>query len=790
MSIQNAAGSMQTSNRPVDRNAFNIAVICALSLESNAVEGVFDEIWRRPTGFGKSDNDPNTYTLGRMGYCNVVLAYLPHKGKAASASTSAMLLASFPKIELVIVVGVCGGVPNLPARMDEGDEIIMGDVVISTEIHQFDYGRLLETGFQGKSTVPDSLGRASNGLRAFINYLRGFTGTEQLKDDTILQLRKLVGDNGKFRSSRYLGVGTDMLFPVDYIHKHRDTSGCLICSTDDDDKNGWVCDRAPELSCEHLGCDKGLAQPRRRLQNTMENDPFRDPDIVSPDLAIHFGPIASGDQVIRSAKHRDLTAKNHGVIAFEMEGAGVWDNISTVVIKGVSDYADSHKDKEWQPYAAAVAAACMKAFLQQFVDMEPAISLPLRGRTRTERMFTSGSWIWVLITMICSVLVGILAREGVTWEGVTPTDILPPVELGLDPRRPIFGVLGKTGVGKSTFIDILGGRNSSGHPPVICHGLESCTNDLEYYEATVDNSPVYLIDTPGFDDSRMTDEQIMRLIVENLQNDKLLKGLIYLHDITQPRMGRLAENHMFLFEKLCGVQSFQNIMLVTTRWVKNPWADVEESERQLAREEELKGKYWKEMIAHGSTVAHHDGTAGSARRIITWLLNTPMIMRLNPRNRPLEAAPIEHGHSKGPDEENELEREDPKKTYLFTRLWRSLLHRITELKIIEVLALIEVIISLWNWMPITWANFEKEDLLLDTVIFLSFYAVYLYALYSILFNNYCDLWRFIDLICVSLLDLILALSYRNNDFPGWAKFKFGGALFIFSTSVLLKLQCG
>ncbi|KAK2793458.1 hypothetical protein FQN50_010002 [Emmonsiellopsis sp. PD_5] len=652
---KNAAGSMQTSNRPVDRNAFNIAIICALSLESNAVEGVFDEIWHRPTGFGKSDNDPNTYTVGRMGYCNVVLAYLPHKGKAASASTSAMLLASFPKLKLVIVVGVCGAVPNPPARKDE--EIIMGDVVISTEIHQFDYGRLLDTGFQGKSAVPDSLGRASNGLRAFINYLRGLTGTEQLKDDTILQLRKLVGDNGKFRSSRYPGVDADMLFPVDYVHKHRDTSGCLICSTDDD-KNVRVCDSAPERSCEQLGCDKRLAQPRRRLQN-IENGPFQPPDIVSPDLAIHFGPIASGDQVIRSAKHRDLTAKNHGVIAFEMEGAGVWDNISTVVIKGVSDYADSHKDKEWQPYAAAVAAACMKAFLKQFVDMEPAISLPPRSRTRTERTFTSRSWFWVLVTMICSVLLGILAREGGPREGVTTTDILPPAEPGLDPRRPIFAILGKTGVGKST-------------------------NDLEYFEATVDNSPIYLIDTPGFDDSRMTDEQIMRLIVENLQNDKLLKGLIYLHDITQPRMGRLAENHIFLFEKLCGVQSFQNIMLVTTRWIKNPSADVGENERQLAREEELKGKYWKEMIMHGSTVAHHDGTAGSARRIITWLLNTPMIMRLNPRNRPLEAAPIENGHSNGPDKENGLEREDPKETNPSNGWWRSLLPRIAELNIIEM----------------------------------------------------------------------------------------------------------
>ena len=49
-----------------------------------------------------------------------------------------------------------------------------------------------------------------------------------------------------------------------------------------------------------------------------------------------------------------------------MEGAGAWDYIPTVVVKGVCDYADSHKNKGWQQYAAATAAACMKAVLEEW----------------------------------------------------------------------------------------------------------------------------------------------------------------------------------------------------------------------------------------------------------------------------------------------------------------------------------------------------------------------------------------------------------------------------------------
>ena len=82
--------------------------------------------------------------------------------------------------------------------------------------------------------------------------------------------------------------------------------------------------------------------------------------------SIHFGRVASGDTVMKCGQHRDDIAEREKIIAFEMEGAGMWECLPTVVIKSVCDYADSHKSKKWQGYAAVTAAACTKAFLEEW----------------------------------------------------------------------------------------------------------------------------------------------------------------------------------------------------------------------------------------------------------------------------------------------------------------------------------------------------------------------------------------------------------------------------------------
>lgn len=87
-------------------------------------------------------------------------------------------------------------------------------------------------------------------------------------------------------------------------------------------------------------------------------------DRDSDDPIVHYGLIASGNAVIRSAKRRDELREAWGVLCFEMEAAGLMDDFPCIVIRGICDYSDDHKNKAWQPYSAVVAAAYAKDLLR------------------------------------------------------------------------------------------------------------------------------------------------------------------------------------------------------------------------------------------------------------------------------------------------------------------------------------------------------------------------------------------------------------------------------------------
>lgn len=92
---------------------------------------------------------------------------------------------------------------------------------------------------------------------------------------------------------------------------------------------------------------------------------------------IHYGTIASGNTVIKSAQTRDIIRDRHGAICLEMEAAGLMNNFPCIVIRGISDYADSHKNDRWPSFAAATAAACAKELLEHIqpkaIEAEPAV---------------------------------------------------------------------------------------------------------------------------------------------------------------------------------------------------------------------------------------------------------------------------------------------------------------------------------------------------------------------------------------------------------------------------------
>ncbi|KAJ4118365.1 hypothetical protein NW760_008362 [Fusarium oxysporum] len=340
--------------RPKDRRGFEIAIICALPLEADAVEALFDHHWDdEDPPFDKERGDPNAYSTGVIGRHNVVLAYMPGMGKVNAAVVASNWGKSFPGIKLALIVGVCGVVPF---KLNE-DEIVLGDVIISDGIIQYDFGRQLPGRFARKDTLLDSLGRPNQEIRGILTKLKTLWHRRQLSAKMVEYL-DVLRQEPELRAE-YPGSTKDRLFEASYRH------------TED------------QKSCEQLGCNGGLV-----LRSRLEIAGAR----PTPD--VHVGLMASGDSVLKSGKDRDRIAAAEGVIAFEMEGAGVWDSFPCIVVKGACDYADSHKSKVWQRYAAATAAACAKAFLSFWAPSltqaaNPESSLPLQSRDSSNQSQTA-----------------------------------------------------------------------------------------------------------------------------------------------------------------------------------------------------------------------------------------------------------------------------------------------------------------------------------------------------------------------------------------------------------------
>lgn len=347
------------------RKDFQVAIICALPLEFDAVEALLDEYYDETLKRLGQRGDANWYRTGRIGEHDVVLTCLPDMGKGSASSAASSLLISFCGISLALVVGICGAVPILPHQR----EIILGDVIISDSIVEYGLGKQYPDGFR-PTVVKDTIGRPNREIRSFISGLKTRSMRRQLEEELSKCLAQLQDDSET--DWKYPGSMHDVLFESHYRHKHyihTQATACLCvrCQFTSDP----VCEKALESDCSTLGC-AGPRIERQRLSSHSVPRPL-----------IHFGAVASADTVMKSGEHRDALAQVRKVIGFEMEGAGVWDNLTCLVIKGVSDYADSHKSKSWQNYAAATAASCVKAFLTFYAkenhEQGKPKTLPING---------------------------------------------------------------------------------------------------------------------------------------------------------------------------------------------------------------------------------------------------------------------------------------------------------------------------------------------------------------------------------------------------------------------------
>ena len=306
---------------------YTVGWICAIATEYVAAQSFLDEKHEQPEHV--SPNDNNDYTLGRIGKHYVVIAVLPdHEyGTSSAAGVARDMLHSFPSIRIGLMVGIGGGAPN--PRHD----IRLGDIVVSTlhgregGVLQYDFGKAIQgqefqvTGYLNQP--PTLLRTAVTGLKA--EYERN---GHQLKK----AIANILKNNRRLRKKyRQPNSDTDKLYRSEITHCSNPNTDCaIVCGSD----------------------------PSRLVSRQERGEGGDDP-------MVHHGLIASANCLMRDALLRDKYSNENNVLCFEMESAGPINHFPCLVIRGICDYSDTHKNDLWQGYATMTAATYAKDLLNR-----------------------------------------------------------------------------------------------------------------------------------------------------------------------------------------------------------------------------------------------------------------------------------------------------------------------------------------------------------------------------------------------------------------------------------------
>lgn len=297
--------------------AYTVGWICALTVELQASCAMRDKPYYLES---QPNTDDNTYVLGKIGPHNVAIVVLPVYGTSAATSAVKSMKSTFPSLRFVLMVGIGGGIPS--ARHD----IRLGDIVVSRPVGQgggviqYDMGKDEEDEFVRVGSMnmpPPQLVSASKRLESEPGVGKRISDLAQMAAEKMDEPEEW----------EYVGAEKDRLFTPKYPH---------VRGEDDCEK------------CLQNVKKKDLAQRAVRKRTYPR---------------IFYGNIGSGNSVVKKAFSRDTIAKRENVICFDMESAGLMNEFPCLVIRGISDYADSHKNGNWQPYAAVVAAAYAKLLL-------------------------------------------------------------------------------------------------------------------------------------------------------------------------------------------------------------------------------------------------------------------------------------------------------------------------------------------------------------------------------------------------------------------------------------------
>lgn len=311
------------------RESYTVGWVCALPKEQTVAIAMLDQ---RHSDLPKPANDPNAYTLGSVGKHNVVIACLPKGqiGTSPAATVAAHMISTFPSIKVGLMVGIGGGIPP---KVRLGDVVVSIPVGVFPGVVQWDLGKAAEGGNFGRT------GALNNPPTSLLTALTKLQTEHELVGSKIPEYLEEMKEKWPRLAPKYLKSDAleDVLFRADCPHISENTTDYEATSDVDEDE---------EEGCR--SCDK---------TQTVKRKPR--------DMKVHYGLIASGNQVIKDAAFRNQLNRDLGgkVICVEMEAAGLMNNFPCIVIRGICDYADSHKNKAWQEHAAAIAAAFAKELL-------------------------------------------------------------------------------------------------------------------------------------------------------------------------------------------------------------------------------------------------------------------------------------------------------------------------------------------------------------------------------------------------------------------------------------------
>jgi nucleoside phosphorylase len=308
----------QQPSTKLTHSDYTVGWICALVTELAAARAMLDQ---RHDILPQDRRDHNNYTLGRIGPHHVAIACLPDgvMGITSAARVAEQMLWTFTSLRFGLMVGIGGGVPG------GQNDIRLGDVVVSRPegslggVIQYDYGKTVQ---RGRFERIGSLNRPPDVL---LKALASVKAAHMMEGPAFPRFLSEMGD--KFPRLRPASAppasSADRLFEADYDHVEG------------------------EMTCAKCRADQEVARPARDESGPM----------------VHYGLIASGNQVMKHGKTRERLRRELNILCFEMEAAGLMDNFPCLVIRGICDYADTHKNKEWQLHAAAAAAAYAKELL-------------------------------------------------------------------------------------------------------------------------------------------------------------------------------------------------------------------------------------------------------------------------------------------------------------------------------------------------------------------------------------------------------------------------------------------